>query len=1001
MLQARINLSGVVRLLLLLCCLPIASWAQSGGSTTGSISGRVSDTESAVVSGVIVVARNHDTNLTRETTSNEDGSYQILQLTPGNYDITVSGDGFATQTINLEIVLGVNTQFNPVLRVGTTSEVVEVTAGNLVDDGRTESSTNVDRDRIEGLPINRRNFLDFSVTAPRVTQDRLPAQGASATSGLSFNGQTARANNITIDGFDNNDLASSSVRSTFSQDAVQEFQVVSDSYSAEFGRALGGVVNIVTKGGTNDFHGGLFFINRSDETSARDVFAPFEPDYKQYQFGASLSGPIKKEKAFFFTSFERLSIKQNNFVTIGDQTVKSANSLGFPLVSGPIAFGLGTTTALVRSDIKLTPNHLLYMRYNFGGTNNGALEPFGGLVAQSNSGVQLLDDNTFAVSDTYINPGLNLINEARFLYGRRNQDVLAVDPGPQVRVIAPEGQVTFGRGTFLPQFRQERIYQFVDNVSLTRFRQSIKFGVDFIYTALPDRKTNVPIFPGGLAFFQPINFSQTTGIPNLPSFTGLEALDPALRSPAQIAFLMLASQLFPAMVPGFPAGVPLASLPLPTAYIQGFGDTGLEVPQTLFSTFFQDDIKVRPNLLLKLGVRYDLNRVRFIPDNNGNISPRVGISYRPKNLEKMILHGSYGLFFAGAQVVGAALAVQNTTGNGALQLPVIPFPFAVFPFSQPGRHFPDSAALPPGVTVTPQLSQSFQYQKDLRNSYTQQFNIGADYLIGSNTVISASYDYVRGIKLFSPRNINPIVRPFDPNPVNNALFGRVDPTRGDVFEFESAFDSYYHAFTVSINRRFKNRFGFLAHYTFSKAIDNFLDVRTDLQEVVDPLNVRQERGLSLQDVRSRFVVSGLVDIGYGQNPLLTGYQLSTIVSLNTGRPYNLLAGSDLNMNGDNPPGDRPAGLGRNVGITPGFANVDLRLTRTVKFKEHYQVQGFVEMFNLFNRVNINEVDRIYPINAQGGFDLPPQDGSRYIAPKNRYRTAFSPRQFQFGLRVNF
>jgi hypothetical protein len=167
------------------------------------------------------------------------------------------------------------------------------------------------------------------------------------------------------------------------------------------------------------------------------------------------------------------------------------------------------------------------------------------------------------------------------------------------------------------------------------------------------------------------------------------------------------------------------------------------------------------------------------------------------------------------------------------------------------------------------------------------------------------------------------------------------------------------------------------------------------------LNIKDERGLSNLDVRSRFVLSGLWDLSYTKNRFLTGFQLSTIVTLNSGRPYNLLAGADLNRNGDNPPGDRPAGVGRNVGIKPGFANVDLRLTRTIAFGERYKFQGFVEVFNLFNRVNIDDIDRLFPPDEQGNFQLPPQDGGRYIVTPDRYRSAFAPRQFQFGFRVNF
>src|SRR6185369_2099654 len=270
---------------------------------------------------------------------------------------------------------------------------------------------------------------------------------------------------------------------------------------------------------------------------------------------------------FFFTSFERLSVKQNNFITISDESVRSANRLGLALRNGPVPFALGTTSLLARFDAQLSPNSTLWVRYNGGFTYNGALEPFGGLIGETNSGIQNLDDNTLAANHTYIAPGLNLINEARFLYSRRNQDIFAQDAGPQVRIVAPEGSIVFGRGTFLTQMREERIYQFVDNVSLTRGRHQIKFGVDFAFIKFPDHRSSVPLVPGGLALFEPLDFSALTGIPNLPSFTGLQAFDPALRTAEQRLFLTGLAGMLPNIAPGFPAGEPLANLSLPLAFV--------------------------------------------------------------------------------------------------------------------------------------------------------------------------------------------------------------------------------------------------------------------------------------------------------------------------------------------------------------------------------------------------------------------------------------------------
>ncbi len=972
------------------------------GSTTAAISGRVVDTQESVITSATVTAKNIDTNFSREIVVSNDGSFSLSLLPPGNYKITIQADGFATQVIPLSLVLGTNTLIPVKLEVDKTGAVVEVVANSVLE-GKTESSTNVDRIEIDALPINRRNFLDFSLTAARVVSDG-GANGATATSGLSFNGQSGRFNNVTIDGLDNNDTGSGSVRTTFSQDAVQEFQIISDSYSAEFGRALGGVVNIVTRGGTNDLHGGLFFFNRNDGTSAREPFSAINPEYKQYQFGAVLGGAIKKDKAFFFTSFERLSIKQNTIVSISDAVVAAGRRQGFDVNNGPSPFSIGTTTLLGRFDFRLSSQNSLFVRYNGGFSFNSGFDFFGGLIDYTNSGRQDLDDNTIVVSDTHIVPRLNLVNEVRFLFTKRNQDDMPITPGPQVRITTNDGVNTFGRSSFLPQPRDQRFYQFVDNISLTRGRNQLKFGVDFFSISPPPGKSALPFVPGGLAIFSPINFTALTGVPNLPSFSGLESFDPTLRNPTQVAFLTALAGLLPRLAPGFPANLPLAKLSLPTAYTQGFGDPNIAVTAKFFAVFAQNDIKVRNNLLVKAGIRYDLNRSDFIPDNNGNFSPRLAFSYNPSKLPRARIHGSYGLFYA-VPITGVAVSVK-LLGSGRIKVPVIPFPFSILPFALPGHKFQDSVTVPAGANFIPQFSQTARYDPNLRSSYTQQINFGVNYILKNKYLVSLDYDYVRGIRLFSTRNTNPVIRPVA-SATQSLLTGRVDPTQGDIQQFESAFDSYFHSFTVSVNKRFDKRFSLLASYTFSKLIDDTIDFGTLAREVVDPLNIRNEKGLGNLDTRNRFVLSGVWDLSYGKNRFLQGFQLSTITTLTSGRPYNLLAGVDLNRNFDNPPGDRPlqggVSIGRNTGITPGFANVDLRLTKTINIKEKYKIEGYVETFNTFNRVNIDPgtVARVFLPDAQGNFNLPKKDGGRFIVPPERYRGAFAPRQIQFGFRVNF
>ncbi|KAF0248663.1 MAG: ferrienterochelin and colicins outer membrane receptor, partial [bacterium] len=335
-----------------------------------------------------------------------------------------------------------------------------------------------------------------------------------------------------------------------------------------------------------------------------------------------------------------------------------------------------------------------------------------------------------------------------------------------------------------------------------------------------------------------------------------------------------------------------------------------------------------------------------------------------------------------------------------IQVLVVPFPFSILNFALPGNGLPESPKIPDSVNFIPQLSQDLIYDKNVRSSYTQQANFAVDYTYKKAT-LSLSYAFVRGLKFLSNRNINPVVRPISGNPVASSISGRVDTTQGDLFEFESAFDSYYNAFTISYKQKVTGRFNIFTHYTFAKAIDDFVDFRIDVNQINDSLRPALERSLSVQDLRSRFVLSGAMDIGYRKSKLLKDFRLSTIINAESGRPYNITAGADLNLSGDFPPSDRPLGLGRNTGVSPSFFTIDMRLERKFTIKEHIQVQGFLEVFNLFNQVNISEIDGIFPADANGNFTLPQKDGSHFVAPPERFRSAFAPRQLQLGFRVSF
>src|SRR5947209_5799419 len=293
--------------------LPAAATAQAR-LTGADVQGTVKDESGAVLPGVTVTVTNMETGLVRTSLTAGEGRYVIPALPPGTYKISAELQGFATVTRQgVVLVLGQLATADFGLKVAGGPEEITITAeGAVVDPSHTSVSTVVGQQQIESLPINGRNFISFSVITPGVTTDRTPQQGSTATSGLSFMGQRARSNNIMVDGLDNNDTITGGVASSFSQEAVREFQVLTNSCSAEFGKATGGIVNIVTKSGTNEIHGNTFLYLRDESLNAREHFEKFDPSgqpidrekapYRQRQWGATLGGPLQKDKTFFFLS---------------------------------------------------------------------------------------------------------------------------------------------------------------------------------------------------------------------------------------------------------------------------------------------------------------------------------------------------------------------------------------------------------------------------------------------------------------------------------------------------------------------------------------------------------------------------------------------------------------------------------------------------------------------------------------------------------------------------
>ncbi|HEV2765443.1 MAG TPA: carboxypeptidase-like regulatory domain-containing protein, partial [Pyrinomonadaceae bacterium] len=309
--------------LMALCCASAAlGQAQSNAA---DLRGFVRDPQGAVVTGATVTARNTATNLTRTATTNEEGLYQITNLPPGDYEVTVESANFKRAVApTVTLTVGQRADLDVALEVGGLGETVTVTGATteLVETSRTAVATTVDQQRIENLPINERNYINFALTTSQVTRDNARPIGPAPTSGLNFGGQRGRSNLVQVDGADNTDNSVNAARSTVSQEAVQEFQVVTNSYAPEFGRTSGGVVNVVTKSGTNDVRGNVFGFIRHKSIQARNAFAPIidndpskKPPFTRAQYGATLGGPLNRDQTFFFAAHEQRRRQESGFFT--------------------------------------------------------------------------------------------------------------------------------------------------------------------------------------------------------------------------------------------------------------------------------------------------------------------------------------------------------------------------------------------------------------------------------------------------------------------------------------------------------------------------------------------------------------------------------------------------------------------------------------------------------------------------------------------------------------
>jgi hypothetical protein len=1009
--------SRITALLLLLIPFALPPRALAQARLTGAdLQGTIKDESGAPVPSATVTATNVATNVARVVLSDGKGYYFIGALPPGTYRITLSPAGFATQTREgLTLLLGQAVDIDFTMKLAGGKEEITVTAeAPVVDPSQTAVQAVVGQQQIDSLPINGRNFISFSVITPGVVPDRTPQQGASATSGLSFTGQRARSNNIMVDGLDNNDPTVGAVRAVFSQEAILEFQVLTDSYSAEFGKASGGVVNIVTKSGTNEFHGNAFFYFRDKSLNAKSYFEKYDiygnpinaekAPYNQKQEGATLGGPIKKDKTFFFLSFERTDIEDSRLVVIDPHAADVLNGLGFPVVLGNNPLSVKNTEALAKVDQHWSANHFLTLRGNFADITREGIDDFGGTVGRSAGTAQHRTDWSLSASETDILTN-RWINELRAQYAHERQDIEALDPrcgedctaesqgGPTLDVT---GFATVGRHRFSPNLRLNDRIQLLDTASFVGGRHHFKVGAEYNRVNNPSSGNTLPLYFGGRYIFAAI------------------------------------PRLFPTAVAALQAG-------RPAAYVQGYGTSNYaDAVYQDVSVFAQDEWRLG-RLTLKPGVRYqvqflpaytyhlpDVGGTTFTydtPSDDNNIAPRLAVAYDVLGDGRTSLHASYGKFYDNIiQAIPAVTTLLN--GASGVRILVLPFALAQHAWNAPGHVLSESqAAALLGGTY---FSTVFGLDPRLKTPYANQFAAGVDRALGKDFALAVNGVFVRGFNQVGTIDYNPVLpaklgggrRPNDlpctAIPSRPCLNGGIPGTSASVLQYTAFGQTWYKGLTVSLSKRFSHNYQLLASYTLSKAEDNSTDFQSQFlpqnngegrnpnDKVGLPLNFNPdlERGPATHDQTHRFVFSGVYQFPWD-------IALSAIFTAASGRPFSPLAGVDLNGDGNggafppdrarvNPLSEATA-VGRNSGTTVKQVNLDARLSKMFKVGKKARIEAILDAFNVFNRVNFIEDTNQSSFVIFGAGPFPTSPAPAY----GHYTLTLPPRQIQLAVKLSF
>ncbi|HEV2464569.1 MAG TPA: TonB-dependent receptor [Acidobacteriaceae bacterium] len=923
----------------------------------GGISGTVTDSSGSAIAGASVTISGEIRSIQRRTVAAEDGGFQFSHLPSGDYRLVVTAPGFASyKNGGVTVSVGRNTLIDVRLLPAQAQQKVTVAASaSSLDPTETSPVTNIDKDRIEELPIASRNYLNFALLAPPLAPSN-PALGTRALSlgeagsaGFSSGGLRPSSNALYIDGVDDNDEFSGLSRTELSPEAISDFQIVNHGYAAESGGSAGGAINVETRSGANLQHGDAFLFVQNGALNATPALelVPRKPDENRLRAGLSTGGALRKNRSFYYLAAEQEMARGEDAGDFGpneraaiDRALRGTGPLrGFRLQDGFFPTENDETEFSARFDQAMGQSNLM-LRYAL--TNNRSVNDAfhtDDLSDLSGRGSAFYNDNSINGAWSFA-PSASGYNQLTFEVSQRRVALRTdadSEPGVEVAGVAEFGTPYAGNSR-----RYETHVDVGDGLMRHEGRHLLQAGVAFSHVGL--------------------RMAERDG------FEGLYV---------------------------FPDVASLAS-GQPDFYVQSFGNPNTNLAELRMSAYVQDHWTPTKKLALDYGLRYEYNRLpSWLPQDVDDVSPRLGFAFSPKR--DLVLRGGFGIFFD-RYLLSTLNRVREFGGAEAFQQ-IAEGSDAAALYGAGERFVAPHAGIAPSI---------WRAQGKLANPYAETSSLGMDWALPAQWTLGAEYRFVHGVKMGRTVNIN-LPTPVPLTAANAASLGvasptpqqikrlvfpetRIDPAFDTIHEFQAEAGSSYNGVTVTLNRQFTEEFEMMAGYTYSKTLD---DASFDTEEPQNPYSPTQERAASLDDQRQRFVLSGLwvlgpdlddpQDAAKAAKPnafekVVYGLEFAPIVEAGSGFHDDPLTGADSNREHLYPFEARPLGFARNSLRTPVNITADLRVLRMVPiWRGHLDIVA--ESFNLLNRRNTDLVNPTFGSEGQASpaFGTPIQDaGSRRV-----------------------